>query len=613
MILARSIKSPLLGNVPLVYCDFVASGRPLRAIENAILTHVLPYYANTHTDTATTGRLMTDLREEARRVIKKCCGASNADYSLIFTGSGTTAAVNKLVGILRITQLANEANNAPTLELANQLRPLLIVSLAEHHSNLLPWRDSGVDVEMVPFADQGLIDLGQLETILKTNSHRKTIIGSFTAASNVLALQQPVEEIAKLMHLYNGIVIFDYACGGPYMDIDIVRNGLDAIVLSPHKFLGGTCSPGVLIFKNSIYGHGLPIVAGGGAVRWVDSETHLYLTSIEGREEAGTPDIVGSIRAGLSFYIKSLVTTNYIRDRQQRLTELTLAKLNSIPNIHVLGCKDPSDPAKLPIFSFQLKCPNVPGKYIHHHFFATILNDVFGIQTRSGCSCAATLLFHAVKADKKQVAFLKDSYLSTKLEGLKPGFVRFNLSYTHNETEIEYILNAIRWTASRCHLFLPMYSHDPKSGAYHAAFVDHLTPVESTIIANKAQESKPLSNLKPIPTFFKEMKIRLDRVLKNHCLPVDGIGSGDFLDFEGQARKAERILEKFYDDLSCGRIQEVMDPYATKDPEWIRNHVWYVQPKDIINFTNCKYIEPSKSLFETHLKPSGFHSNIRFA
>ncbi|KAL2920137.1 hypothetical protein HK105_200203 [Polyrhizophydium stewartii] len=451
MMLAPAVATPY-GQRPLVYADNVASGRPLRCVEDAIASHVLPFYANTHTETGLLGRLMMDLREAARSIVKSTCHADPDQYACIFAGTGTTGAVYKLASILcpRATD-----------ETDPDQRPVVFISIAEHHSNILVWSEAGAKVVTIDTDENGIILLPELEAGLRKYESHRTIIGSFSAASNIAPVEQPVAELTRLMHRYGGIAVFDYACAGPYADIRMCPSSdendwVDAVMISPHKFFGGPGTPGVLLMRKSLYTRSTPSIAGGGTVAWVNATGQAYLGDLEAREEGGTPDIIGAIRAGFALHIKSLLTPEFIRQRQRELTNRATTFLSRNPNVIILG---PTHDGRMPVFSFLVKSP-IPGKLLHHNFVSRVLSDVFGVQTRSGCSCAGPYYFRLVGMSEAEETSKRTVYLDTALEGVKPGFTRFNLSVTHSEAEVDFILQAVDWVASHGFRLLPVYHHE---------------------------------------------------------------------------------------------------------------------------------------------------------
>ncbi|KAJ3070531.1 hypothetical protein HDU98_006481 [Podochytrium sp. JEL0797] len=476
VILADTVDTPF-GTRPLLYADFIASGRSLRCVETAMMDHVMPYYANTHTDTGILGRCMTKLREDARLMIKNTCHATPEEYGCIFVGSGATAAINRLAHLVELPQCVSNANGAQ-----DQL-PVVFISSAEHHSNILVWRELGAKVVPIPSnLETGVIRVEELEKELKRHASATVLIGSFTAASNIVGILQPVHQLAKLMHKYNGLAFFDYACAGPYVSIEMspaarpVDEHLDAVMVSPHKFLGGPGTPGILLVRKGICrGDGTsPTVPGGGSVTWVNGRGfQAYANDLETREEAGTPDILGAIRAGFVFQIKGMLTAEFIQERCFAWSRYAMERLHAAPNLITLG--PPSSAVnKLPVFSVMIKSP-VEDQFLHFHFVSKILSDVFGVQSRSGCSCAAPYFNELFVVSVEEEESRRDAFFGNGelTEGFKFGFMRFNLSYTHTKEEVDYILNAVTWVAENGWRMLPFYDHDPRKGTWTPVMNDN--------------------------------------------------------------------------------------------------------------------------------------------
>ncbi|XP_041459673.1 uncharacterized protein LOC121411175 [Lytechinus variegatus] len=471
------------GNREIVYCDYTASGRAVKFIEDYITEHVQPLYANTHTTTGLMARQTTKFRKEARDIIKKCVNATDDD-ALIFTGSGTTGAVNKLVSAL-------------LLKGERAKKTVVFVGPYEHHSNLLPWKETGAKVIRIRDNSRGLIDMVALEESLERYQKKnRFLIGCFSAASNVTGIISDTHQVAALLHKYGALSFWDYATAGPYLAIDMnpSSNGSDddfskdAVYLSPHKFVGGVGTPGILIAKKKLFLNKVPTSVGGGTVLYVTNETHHYIHNIEEREEGGTPAIVESIRAGLTFRLKESVSTEYIERREEELTKLAFAKWKKNPNLLFLGS---SRASRLPIFSFMVVHPKT-GKMLHHNFVAVLLNDLYGIQARGGCACAGPYAqdllginedlaerfvffltdeskeMNEKKGRKNQkrdkdttAAYKKMKKTKAPLEIMKPGFVRLNLPFFFSDNVISYVLEAVDDIGTNGWKMLSQYKVDP--------------------------------------------------------------------------------------------------------------------------------------------------------
>ncbi len=471
------------GACRVVYADYTASGRALDFIEDFIRGQVLPRYANTHTESSSTGRATTRLREDARRIIRDAVGGTEDDL-VIFTGSGATAAINKLVGILELRggksggggesggRWGEEgggrdggrrgAGRGPERE-----RPVVFVGPFEHHSNELPWRESIADVVVVPEDRDGHIDQRYLADQLRKYADRPLLIGSFSAASNVTGLLSDTDAIAALLHSHGALSFWDYAAAGPYVPIRMRESapGLgdhkDAIFLSPHKFPGGPQTPGVLVVRRELVRNEVPTAPGGGTVLFVDPLGHRYLDDPIAREEGGTPAIVESIRAGLVFALKQAVGTDLIQAREERLWRAALERWSANPAIDILGNRDAR---RLSIVSFRIGAPQ-PGLFLHHNFVVAVLSDLFGIQARGGCSCAGPY-GHRLLAidDERSRAF--EHEIGLGCEGIKPGWVRVNFNYFISDTVRDYLIEAVDLLARFGHRMLPDYFFDAATGLW---------------------------------------------------------------------------------------------------------------------------------------------------
>lgn len=442
----------------LTYADYTASGRSLSFIEDFIRQSVLPLYANTHTESSGTGLQTTRFREDARQIIKECVGAS-ADYALIFSGSGTTGAVDRLIGILNMRIPADlDARFHLTDHIPRDQRPVVFIGPYEHHSNELPWRESIADVVRIPEDRDGHIDLDVLHDELERFAVRPLKIGSFSAASNVTGIISNTHRIARLLHSHGALSFWDFAAAAPYVEIDMLgeHDALsykDAIFLSPHKLIGGPGTPGVLIIRKDLLTNEVPAVVGGGTVSFVNPIEHRYLEHPEHREEGGTPAIVESIRAGLVFQLKEAVGTEAIRVREESFIQRAIARWRAHPNIEVLGNPDAD---RLSIVSFVVRFGD---RYLHHNYVVALLNDLFGVQGRGGCSCAGPYGHALLGIDLEQSHKFEEEILHG-CEVIKPGWVRLNFNYFITETSFEFIVRAVELIADRGWTLLPYYRFD---------------------------------------------------------------------------------------------------------------------------------------------------------
>jgi len=449
----------------ITYADFTASGRSVDFVEDFIRGEVLPRYANTHTESSGTGLQTSRLREDARRIIHEAVGGTGDDI-VIFTGSGATGAVSKLVGILEMRLPSGLADRYGLLErIPPAERPVVFVGPYEHHSNELPWRESVADVMVIGADADGHIDLAQLETELARHAGRPLRIGSFSAASNVTGILSGTSAIASLLHRYGALSFWDYAAAGPYVPIRMAATApgradyKDAVFLSPHKFIGGPQTPGVLVVRRELVRNRVPTVPGGGTVAFVDPVGHRYLEDPVAREEGGTPAIVESIRAGLVFALKEAVGTDLIAAREERLWRSALERWSKNPSIEILG--SPRS-ARLSIVSFRIRTGPL---YLHHNFVVAVLNDLFGIQARGGCSCAGPYGHRLLAIDAARSHAFRDE-ISLGCEGIKPGWTRVNFNYFISDATRDYLIDAVGLVASEGHRLLPDYLFDPRTGLW---------------------------------------------------------------------------------------------------------------------------------------------------
>lgn len=438
-----------LGPRPLIYADYVASGRALRQVEEAVMAEVLPFYANSHTEASFVGGTMTRLRREARMVIRTACGAG-PEHAVIFTGSGATAGLNRLVHLLGVARAVREGRGA-----------LMILGPYEHHSNILPWRESGAEVVELPESPAGGPDLEALDEVLARAEGRLTV-GAFSAASNVTGLLTDVTAVTQRLNAAGARVVWDYAGGGPYLPITMAPGGarIDALVVSPHKFVGGPQASGVLLLRRDVVTEARPTLPGGGTVRFVSPEGHDYSPDVEAREEAGTPNVVGDLRAAMAFVVKEALMGALAPDWQTTTAARAVARWRDHPAMELLGNLDAP---RLPILSFRVR--DGQGGFVHQQLFTRMLSDHEGIQARGGCACAGPYVHHLLGLDPAASARLRAAILAGD-EIQKPGFVRLNLSATMNEAETEQILAAVPALAARAAGLALAYRADPAKAIF---------------------------------------------------------------------------------------------------------------------------------------------------
>ena len=456
----RPIATPF-GQRPLVYADYTASGRALDFVEDTLREQVLPWYANTHSETSFTGAQTTALREEARSTIHRALGGGEDD-KIIFCGAGATAAINRLIDILGL-RLPRDLDRRYDLSarIPEAERPVVFVGPYEHHSNELPWRESIADVVPIPLADDGAIDREALAEALARYGDRPLRIGSFSAASNVTGIRSDVPGITRQLKDAGALAFWDYAAAGPYVRIDLNAPGapVDAVFLSPHKFVGGPGTPGVLAVKRQLLTNNVPAVVGGGTVFFVNPRAHRYLDDPERREEGGTPAIVEAIRAGLVFQLQQAVGTDTIEAIERRRVRQVLDALADEPNIEVLGG---AEAERLAIFSLRF---HHGASELHYGFVVALLNDLFGIQARGGCSCAGPYGHALLGLDEDRSTALENR-VAEGFGALRPGWVRLNVNYFIDEAELDYLLAALRLVARHGWRLLPSYRLDHRAGLW---------------------------------------------------------------------------------------------------------------------------------------------------
>ncbi|HHC08389.1 MAG TPA: aminotransferase class V-fold PLP-dependent enzyme [Actinobacteria bacterium] len=448
----------------VIYADYTASGRALSFIEDYLRDVVLPLYANTHTESSGTGLQTTRFREEAREIIRRAVGAGD-DHVVLFVGSGSTAAIARIVDVLGLRiPSALEDRHRLSAHIPADERPVVFIGPYEHHSNELPWRESIADVVTIREDADGHIDLDHLAEELARHAHRPLRIGSFSAASNVTGILTDTDAVTELLHAHGALAFWDYAAAAPYVAIDVARPdrpeaAKDAVFISPHKLIGGPGTPGLLVARRDLFTNRVPTVPGGGTVTYVNPFEHRYVDDVEHREEGGTPAIVESIRAGLVFQLKEAVGATRIRRLEEGFVRRAIARWERHPNLEILGNPDAE---RLSIVSFVVRHGE---RYLHHNFVVALLNDLFGIQARGGCSCAGPY-GHRLLGIDLETSHEFEREISRGCELIKPGWVRVNFNYFISEAVFEYLLTAVEMVASDGWRLLPRYRFDVASARW---------------------------------------------------------------------------------------------------------------------------------------------------
>jgi selenocysteine lyase/cysteine desulfurase len=476
------------GKKPITYADSTASGKSLAFIEDYIRDNILPFYANTHTEASSTGLQTTKYREQARDFVRDALNAPKNEYAVIFTGAGVTGAIDRLRRVLGISPLAPKIKEASN-------RPVVFISHYEHHSNELPWRESQCDVVVIPeHPKTGSLDYRVLSTELEKYSDRPLKIGSFSAASNVTGLRSDTKKITKILHRHEALAFWDFAGAGPHVGIDMKGQDFDAVFLSVHKYVGGPSTPGVLAARSTLFTNLIPSVPGGGTIDWVDTEDHKYLNDIEQREEGGTPAIVASIRAGLVLRLHQDVGPDNIERIELRYVRKAFNVWKNNPNIIIVGNAEPKN--RVSIVSFLVRSPPLmrqdDPRILHFNFVVSLLNDLFGIQTRGGCACAAPYLARLL-ASKDLKPIMHKDYKSIDFDSsVKPGWVRLGFSYYMSEETVDYIIKSVDLVASEGYRLLPWYKYNPETTMWTYCYINR----SSSRSANDAPRAMELWDLR---------------------------------------------------------------------------------------------------------------------
>jgi len=418
----------------IIYTDWTASGRLYRPIEEKLMNDIGPYVANTHTETTISGTAMTMAYQKAREIIKQHVNADENDI-LITDGSGMTAVVNKFQRILglKIPEKLKEFVAIPLNK-----KPIVFISHMEHHSNQTSWLETIADVVIIPADEAGLFSTNNLKILLNKHKDRSFKIASITSCSNVTGIKTPYYEVAKIMHQNEGFCLVDFACSGPYVKIDmhpkVPENYLDAIFFSPHKFLGGPATSGVLIFNAKLYTNRIPDNPGGGTVSWTNPwGVHKYLDNIEAREDGGTPGFLQVIKTALAIQLKENMGIANILNREKELVDYVFSNLGNTSNIKILAAQHQD---RLGVISFYIDD-------LHFNLGVKILNDKFGIQTRGGCSCAGTYGHYLLNVSQEKSHNLTCQIDSGDLVQ-KPGWIRMSIHPTTTNQEISFICDSIK-------------------------------------------------------------------------------------------------------------------------------------------------------------------------
>ncbi len=536
-----TVETPF-GDRLMVYADYTASGRCLMLAET-YLQNLQRIYANTHTEDDISGRSMTQLLVQAEESIKKSVNAGPSGC-IIAVGSGATGAIDKLQQIIGVAlppatrqslsrMMEDSLGSDAQMKFNDYLerhQPVVFIGPYEHHSNEISWRENLATVVEIPMDNEGGIDLQYLETQLQSPAYAgRKRIGSFSAASNVTGMRTPVHEIASLLHKYDAIACFDFAASAPYVEIDMDPPpgkyegdaSLDAIFISPHKFIGGPGSMGILVFKEHIYHKELPpSVSAGGTVDYVGPTGHDFIEDIEEREKAGTPGVLQVLKAALAFQIKDHIGVAAIEKREAELVRRAFARWLNNPHIEIMGNQDPE--RRIGIISFNIK--NHRSKYLHPKFVTSLLNDLFGIQTRAGCSCAGPYGHRLLHIDDETSEQYR-KWIVKGFCGIKPGWCRVSMHYAMDDLEADFIFDSVEFVANYGHFFLSQYYFDMHSGTWTHKFDEvHLERFSLEAAMNcSGYHKRTLSNQERTDmysAFLAEAKSMADR-LADEGLPPE--------------------------------------------------------------------------------------------
>ncbi|PLT28165.1 aminotransferase class V-fold PLP-dependent enzyme [Peribacillus deserti] len=416
------------------YFDWTGSGRLYAPIEKKIANVFGPLVGNTHTESTITGSTMTRAYKHAQSIIKKHVGADKNDV-ILTQGTGATGVIHKLQRILglKVPEKFQEFMTVPI-----EKKPIVFVTHMEHHSNHTSWLEAFCDVEVIEPDENGNVSLVHFQHLLEAYKEREFKIGAFTACSNVTGIQTPYHCLAKMIHEYNGFCMVDFSACAPYVEINMHPadpiQKLDAIVFSPHKFLGGPGTSGVLVFDSRFYQNDIPESPGGGTVKWTNPwGGRRYYDDIEAREDGGTPGFLQTIRTSLSILLKEQMGVKHILQREKELLDLLFQELDNIEHLHILGGHVKE---RMGIVSFYIEG-------LHFNLLVKAMNDKYGIQLRGGCSCAGTyghFLLNINQEDSKRITDEIDSgnYV------VKPGWARISLHPTMTNSDILYLTHALK-------------------------------------------------------------------------------------------------------------------------------------------------------------------------
>lgn len=356
-ILSRKVKGK-----DLVYLDNAATSQKPSSVIDAIVHYYSHYNANIHRGLHTLADEATAAYEASRISVKEFVGASSPD-EIIFT-KGTTESIN----------LVAHSWGTAFLEKDDEI----IISSLEHHANIVPWQmiaaEKGAILRIIPMDDNGILDMEAYSNMLNA----KTKFVSIIHVSNALGIINPVEEIIRLAHQNNALVLLDGAQSSVHLDIDVQALDCDFYVFSGHKIYGPT-GVGVLYGKRALLEKMPPYQGGGEMIKEVSFEKTTY-NELPFKFEAGTPNIgdVIALKSGIDFI--NSIGKPAIRKHEEMLLEYASTALKQIPGLKIIGDVE----HKVSVISFIIDG-------VHPQDLAILLDNQ-GIAVRTGHHCAQPLM-----------------------------------------------------------------------------------------------------------------------------------------------------------------------------------------------------------------------------
>ena len=399
------------------YFDFTASWLAYNQIEKKI-QKILLTYANTHSETWYNSKKTSIYYEKARESLKKTLEL-NDDFYILPCWTWATWAIKKFQELIWI-YIPPKTKSRLNLNIKKEKLPLVIIWPFEHHSNELSYREWLCETIRIPLNNEQTIDLDFLKNILEKNKNRE-LIWSFSIASNVTWIINPIEKIYKLFKKYKWIVAFDWAASSPYMNID--NKFFDALFLSPHKLIWWPWSCWLLIIRKNICIDNIkPTFSWWWTVDYVSRSSHEYINNFELREDVWTPWIIQFIKASLAYELRNNYWLENIKNKEDELKKYFAKNIFSIKDIEMYCSKNHE---KLAIFSFNIK-------WLSPYKIAEKLSKNFKIQIRAWCSCAWPY-WHDLLNLKDNISF-----------ETKPWWMRVWFHYIHEKEDIDFFIESLK-------------------------------------------------------------------------------------------------------------------------------------------------------------------------